>query len=61
MMVAAHNSDLKAARNQGLKTAFVLREKEHGPLQTTDLKPDSEWDYVCTDFIDLAQKLQNSE
>mgnify|MGYP003322566338 CR=1 FL=1 len=44
-----------------LKTAFVLREKEHGPLQTTDLKPDAEWDYVCTDFIDLAQKLQNSE
>ena len=61
MMVAAHNSDLKAARDQGLKTAFVLREKEHGPLQTTDLKPDSEWDYVCKDFIDLAKKLQYSE
>ena len=61
MMVAAHNSDLKAARDQGLKTAFVLREKEHGPLQTTDLKPDTEWDYVCKDFIDLAKKLQHSE
>src|SRR5216683_8011595 len=32
MMVAAHNGDLKAAKAQGLATAFVPR-PEHGPAQ----------------------------
>ncbi len=30
-MVAAHNGDLKAAQQLGLKTAFVPRPTEHGP------------------------------
>src|ERR1700675_1883342 len=33
MMVAAHNHDLKAAQKLGLKTAFVARPTEYGPLQ----------------------------
>ena len=33
MMVAAHNGDLKAAQKHGLKTAFVPRPTEYGPLQ----------------------------
>src|SRR5918999_4482455 len=41
MMVAAHNNDLKAAKAQGMKTAFVARPKEHGPGQTTDLAADT--------------------
>jgi len=61
MMVAAHNNDLKAAQDQGLKTAFVLRESEHGPLQTTDLIADYNWDYICEDLIDLANKLDDIE
>jgi 2-haloacid dehalogenase len=57
MMVAAHNSDLAAAREAGLKTAFVPRCQEHGPGQTTDLGPTSDWDVVAADFGDLAGRL----
>ena len=58
MMVAAHNNDLKAAKAQGLATAFVARPTEHGPGQTTDLAPDSNYvDLAATDFVDLAAKL----
>ena len=31
MLVAAHNNDLRAARESGFATAFVLRATEHGP------------------------------
>jgi len=57
MLVAAHNSDLEAASAVGLRTAFVLRETEHGPLQTTDLGPTGPWDVVASDMIDLAEQL----
>lgn len=57
VMVAAHNADLHAARAAGLKTAFVARPHEHGPEQAIDLVPDSNWDVVATDFIDLAMRL----
>jgi 2-haloacid dehalogenase len=57
MMVAAHNYDLRAARAEGLLTAFVPRPAEHGPGQTTDLAPDAEWDVVAVDFLDLAAQL----
>ena len=58
MMVAAHNGDLKAAKAQGLATAFVPRPTEHGPGQKTDLAADP----ACVDlpvksFVELAQKL----
>lgn len=57
MMVAAHNSDLHAARACGLKTAFVPRPVEHGPGQSTDLEPGSDWDVVAADFVDLSGRL----
>jgi 2-haloacid dehalogenase len=58
LMVAAHNNDLRAAKKNGLCTAFVARPKEHGPGQTTDLQPDaSSVDIVARDFVDLAAKL----
>jgi 2-haloacid dehalogenase len=53
-MVAAHNSDLSAARQCGLATAFVPRPTEHGPGQTTDLRPTQDWDIIALDFNDLA-------
>jgi 2-haloacid dehalogenase len=56
-LVAAHNGDLAAARACGLQTAFVLRAREHGPGQTTDLAAAQAWDYVASDFIDLADQL----
>ena len=57
MMVAAHNSDLVAARAQGFATAFVYRTQEYGPDQTTDLEPDPIVDIVARDFHDLADQL----
>jgi 2-haloacid dehalogenase len=58
MMVAAHNNDLKAAKAQGLKTAFVARPTEHGPGQTTDLAPDAACvDIAAKDFVELAARL----
>ena len=58
MMVAAHNGDLKAAKAQGLATAFVPRPREHGPGQTTDLAADPACvDVAAQDFVDLAARL----
>jgi 2-haloacid dehalogenase len=58
MMVAAHNGDLKAAKAQGLATAFVPRPAEHGPGQTSNLAPDSSCvDVTAGDFIELAERL----
>src|SRR5688500_18995167 len=55
-MVAAHNSDLAAARACGLRTAFVSRPTEHGLGQTKDLRPEHDWDVVARDFGDLADR-----
>ena len=58
MMVAAHNGDLKAAKAQGLATAFVPRPAEHGPGQRTDLAADPGCvDVAARDFVDLAARL----
>lgn len=57
MMVAAHNSDLKAAQALGLKTAFVARPTEYGPHQSKDFAAEGAWDVVAHDFGDLASRL----
>jgi 2-haloacid dehalogenase len=58
MMVAAHNPDLKAAKAQGLATAFVARPLEHGPGQTANLEPDRSCvDLAAGDFVELAERL----
>jgi 2-haloacid dehalogenase len=57
MLAAAHNYDLSAAKELGLRTAFIARPTEHGPGQTTDLKPEQAWDIIATDFVDLAKKV----
>ncbi len=54
-MVAAHNSDLAAAKACGLRTAFVPRPSEHGPQQETDLRPEQDWDIIAADFQALAK------
>jgi len=61
MMVAAHTGDLLAAQSLGFKTAFVHRNEEYGPSQTTDLEPDPSVDIVAKDFNDLAERLSHSE
>ena len=55
-LVAAHNSDLAAARKCGFQTAFVARPTEHGPGQTTDRDSEAAWDFIATDFVALADK-----
>jgi 2-haloacid dehalogenase len=57
MMVAAHNGDLAAAQKLGLKTAFVPRPTEYGPLQSRDFKAEGDWDIVATDFNDVAERM----
>jgi 2-haloacid dehalogenase len=54
MMVAAHNGDLKAAQQLGLKTAFVARPTEYGPLQKLDFEATGDWDIVAKDFGGVA-------
>jgi 2-haloacid dehalogenase len=58
MLVAAHNSDLAAARRAGFATAFVPRPTEYGPAQATDLDAEADWDIVARDFGDLADLLR---
>lgn len=57
MLVAAHNSDLAAARALGLRTGFVARPTEHGPSQSADLGPEQDWDVVASSLEDLADRL----
>ena len=57
MLVAAHPSDLRAARDVGLKTAFVSRPQEYGPGQRPPRMDDGEFDFTATDFLDLAGQL----
>jgi 2-haloacid dehalogenase len=57
MMVAAHNHDLRAAQKLGLKTAFVARPTEYGPLQKHDFEAKGDWDIVAKDFGGIADRL----
>lgn len=57
MMAAAHNGDLQAARDCGLRTAFFARPTEYGPLQKRDYKAESDWDVVAADIEDLAARM----
>ncbi|KAJ56227.1 haloacid dehalogenase [Actibacterium mucosum KCTC 23349] len=57
MMVAAHNDDLMAARDAGLRTGFVARPTEYGPEQQADLQPEADWDIVASDFVALAAEV----
>ena len=56
-LVAAHPSDLRAARDAGLRTAYVSRPLERGPDREPPRVEDGEFDYVASDFLDLARQL----
>jgi 2-haloacid dehalogenase len=56
-LVAAHNSDLAAARKSGFRTVFIPRPTEHGHEQSTDLVPEQQWDLVASDLEQLAGML----
>lgn len=57
MMVAAHPADLHAARDAGLRTAYVPRPLEHGPHHTPEPVDTTPFDLVAADFLDLARQL----
>jgi 2-haloacid dehalogenase len=58
MLVAAHPSDLRAAAEQGLRTAFVARPTEYGPQPPTAERPDpAGFDLAVYDLGELADRL----
>lgn len=57
LMVAAHYSDLVAARGCGFRTAYVWRRQEFGPRPKDDLPADHGLDLVVEDFVELADVL----
>jgi len=58
LMVAAHPSDLAAAAQAGLRTAYVPRPLEYGPGGGLhDAPGDQTFDLVAADFGALADQL----
>jgi 2-haloacid dehalogenase len=57
MMVAAHNMDLRAAHEQGLRTSFIRRPVEWGEGTTPEQDLDASIDIVADDLEDLADQL----
>ena len=56
-LVAAHHSDLAAARACGLSTAFVARPMEYGGRPAPDAAARQDWDFAATSFVDLADQI----
>ena len=57
MLVAAHNDDLAAAAETGLRTGFVARPTEHGPRQKRDFHATRAWDVVTDSFHGVADAM----
>lgn len=57
LMVACHNFDLDAARQEGFKTCFVKRPAEWGPPGPPDPNPNPACDLVVDTFPELADRL----
>jgi len=55
-MVAAHRSDLDAARSCGLRTGFLYRPAEFGPAGRADQATPGEFDVVANDMPELASQ-----
>ena len=56
-LVAAHHSDLAAARACGLATAYVARPQEYGGRPAPDRAAAQAWDHEVTSLIALADRL----
>jgi 2-haloacid dehalogenase len=57
MMVATHKFDLKAAKEAGLRTAYIPRPLEFGPETKVDRSPEAYIDLVADNLIDLSRKI----
>ena len=56
-LVAAHHSDLAAARACGLATAYVARPLEYGGRPAPDRAAAQAWDHEVTSLVELADRL----
>ena len=56
MMCAAHSGDLNAARSFGLRTGFIHRPNEYGPVRQADNAKPEDFDIVSGSMLDLAAK-----
>lgn len=56
-LVAAHHSDLAAARTCGLKTAFIARPMEYGGRPAPDAALKQDWEWSARSLVDLAEQL----
>jgi len=57
MMAAAHIADLNSARSFGLRTGFIHRPDEYGPVRPGDNAKPGDFDVVASSIVDLAAKL----
>lgn len=57
-LVAAHHSDLAAARSCGLATAFIHRPDEYGGAPAPDAAAAQTWDWHATGLDDLATQME---
>ncbi|MEM7564967.1 MAG: haloacid dehalogenase type II [Pseudomonadota bacterium] len=57
MLAAAHHSDLQAAREQGLRTAYIERPFEYGVNNPKPVAPWDANDLHCTSIVHLAEQL----
>ena len=58
MLVAAHQNDLVAAHDCGLKTAYIERPMEFGSTQLKDVSPNPENTLHAKNIIELASLLE---
>ena len=61
MLVAAHQSDLAAARACGLQTAYIERPFEYGVRQVKDVSPVSNNTMHARDFLQLADLMSKTK
>ena len=57
-LVAAHNSDLAAARACGLATAYIHRPHEYGGAPAPDAHAAQDWDWHAGGLDDLAAQME---
>lgn len=57
MLVAAHHDDLQAARDCGLRTAYIERPMEFGTKHIKDVSPQAGNDMHCSSLLNLAVQL----
>lgn len=58
MLAACHPEDLRAARQHGLRTAYITRPHEHGRQARLPVVEEGEFDFFADDIVDLARQME---